>query len=82
MSTVGIRDLKLRASEIVRRVREDHESVEITYRGRVVARLIPVDSEPLGDPWADLEALRREIAARVPKDAPTIDAISDIRRDL
>lgn len=43
MRQVGIRELKQRTSEVLRRVREDGESVDVTYRGRVVARLVPVE---------------------------------------
>ena len=38
---IGVRELKQRASEILRRVREDGASYAITYRGKVVARLEP-----------------------------------------
>ena len=42
MRAVGIRELKEQASEILRRVREEGDAYEITYHGRVVARLVPV----------------------------------------
>ena len=42
MGEVGIRELKQRTSEVLRRVRQRRESVDITYRGRVVSRLVPV----------------------------------------
>ena len=41
MDRVGIRELRLNASQIVDRV-ERGESLEITSRGRLVARLVPV----------------------------------------
>jgi prevent-host-death family protein len=53
MTAIGIRDLKLRTSEIVRRVREEHESVDVTYRGRVVARIVPVDGDSEDDQISD-----------------------------
>jgi prevent-host-death family protein len=47
MTTVGIRELRQRASELVRLV-EQGESVEITDRGRPVAVLAPLpDAGPL-----------------------------------
>ena len=86
MATVGIRELKRRTSEIVRRVREEHASVDITYRGRVVARIVPVDGDSekdhTSDAWADLDALRREIAERWPHGVSAVDAVGDVRRDL
>src|SRR5262245_34793869 len=40
--TVGVRDLKQRTSDVLRRVRERGEAVDVTFRGRVIARLVPV----------------------------------------
>ena len=82
MTAIGIRDLKLRTSEIVRRVREKHESVDVTYRGRVVARIVPVREGVEDDAWADLDALRKEIAARWPAGVSAVDAVNDVRREL
>jgi prevent-host-death family protein len=41
MSSVGVRELKEQTSEIIRRVREDGETIDITYRGDVVATIVP-----------------------------------------
>ena len=41
MTSVGIRELRQRASELVRKV-EDGETIEITDRGRPVAVLAPL----------------------------------------
>jgi prevent-host-death family protein len=41
METVGLRDLRQDASEIVRRV-EAGEEIEITVSGRPAARMVPV----------------------------------------
>jgi prevent-host-death family protein len=46
MSRVGIRELRQRASELIRRV-EGGESIEITDRGRPVAVLAPLPEDPL-----------------------------------
>jgi prevent-host-death family protein len=46
MARVGIRELRQRASELLRRV-EDGESIEITDRGRPVAMLGPLPEDPL-----------------------------------
>lgn len=47
MATVGIRELRQRASELLRRV-EAGETIEVTDRGRPVAVLAPVpDRRPL-----------------------------------
>lgn len=52
MASVGVRELRQRASELLRRV-EAGESIEITDRGRPVAVLAPL---PPGDPVAHLRA--------------------------
>ena len=46
MASVGIRELRQRASELLRRV-EGGESIEITDRGRPVAVLAPLPADPL-----------------------------------
>lgn len=46
MASVGIRELRQRASELVRRV-ESGESIEITDRGRPVAVLAPLPKDPV-----------------------------------
>lgn len=46
MTSVGVRELRQRASELLRRV-ERGETIEITDRGRPVARLTPL---PEGSP--------------------------------
>jgi prevent-host-death family protein len=44
LAEVGIRELKQQASEIVRRVREKKEVITITYRGKAVAKLVPIEN--------------------------------------
>lgn len=51
MASVGVRELRQRASELLRRV-EHGETIEVTDRGRPVALLSPL---PAGSP---LDALR------------------------
>lgn len=52
MSSVGVRELRQRASELLRRV-ENGETIEITDRGRPVALLAPL---PEGRPLDRLRA--------------------------
>lgn len=69
MDRVGVRELRQHASRYLARV-AGGESLEVTDRGRPVARLVPVT----GDPWADLVASGRialaEDDADVADDAP------------
>ena len=46
MASVGVRELRQRASELLRRV-ENGESIEITDRGRPVAVLAPLPADPI-----------------------------------
>jgi prevent-host-death family protein len=64
--SVGVRELRAKASSILRRVREKHESVDVTYRGEVIARIVPVRPRPetvasLNAIWTDLDRLSGEI---------------------
>jgi prevent-host-death family protein len=91
--TVGIRELKTKASEIVREVRETGRPIDITVRGRVVARLTPSLDEPdrtvvaegadrrhaIRDWLGKLDDVSREIAAVWPKDVSAQDVIDDVR---
>jgi prevent-host-death family protein len=52
MTSVGVRELRQRASELLRLV-EQGETVEITDRGRPVARLTPL---PAGTPLEQMRA--------------------------
>lgn len=52
MTSVGVRELRQRASELLRRV-ERGEVIEITDRGRPVAQLGPL---PVGSPLEQLRA--------------------------
>ena len=60
MASVGIRELRQRASELLRRV-EAGETIQITDRGRPVAALIPL---PDVDPLERLRALGDLVPAR------------------
>jgi len=70
MASVGIRELRQRASELLRRV-ESGETIEITDRGRPVALLAPL---PAGSP---LERLRS--AGEV---APVVNDFDDLPKPL
>jgi prevent-host-death family protein len=51
MERIGVRELRQHASRYLARVAHG-ESLEVTDRGRPVARLVPVTA----DPWADMIA--------------------------
>ena len=84
MHTVGIRELRARTSEILRRVRDGGQPVDITSRGEVIARIIPV-APPADDIAHDLavidsiEQLAAEIGSHYPQAANVDDLMKDLR---
>jgi prevent-host-death family protein len=88
MKTLGVRELKERISEILRMVEEEGETVEVTKRGEVIARLVPVRKpqrpvEQANDiVWTDLDRLSAEISAHWPADVSAVEAVRDVRREL
>jgi prevent-host-death family protein len=87
MREVGVRELKEHASELLREVREKRESITITYRGKAVARLVPVvDREEV---WreskkvlAEMEKLAHKIGKKWPKGVSAVEAVREQRREL
>jgi prevent-host-death family protein len=82
MVTVGVRELKQQASELIRRVRESGDEIQVTYYGMVVARLLPVapKAEETGRRWDDLDRLADEIGKHWPEGVTASQAVSEARR--
>lgn len=88
MTSVGVRELRQRASELLRLV-EGGERVEITDRGRPVAMLTPMPEDPLerlrasGDLQSsdgDLSDLPQPLPASPGSEAPS-SVLARLRRD-
>jgi prevent-host-death family protein len=83
---IGIRELKEQTSEIVRRVREEGDSFEVTYRGRAVALMVPITEHKSGQTaeefWRSWKELGEEISAEWPTGVSALDAIREERREL
>ena len=85
--SVGVRELKQHTSKILRQVRQRSVEVQITYRGQIIARLLPVRltkstlarRSPV---WTDLDELAAEIGARWPAKVNAVDAVREGRREL
>lgn len=79
MSAVRGRELKEHTSEIVRRVREDKEFIDITDQGVVVARLVPMprptDREAVQRILDEEDRLAEEIGKYWPEGLSAADAI-------
>ena len=87
MDSVGVRELKEHTSAILRRVRDEGESVDVTYRGKVIARLVPATGEGGGkqkwdDWWAEFDALSDRISEGWPEGVSAVDAVREQRREL
>lgn len=91
MESVGVRQLKERTSEIIRRVREDKETIAITYRGREIAQIVPTTTPPTYTEsdrahdlkvWVEMEDLAKEIGALWPKGLSAEEAVREQRREL
>jgi prevent-host-death family protein len=82
MVTVGIRELKQQASELIRRVRESGDEIRVTYHGKVVAHILPVAPgvEEAGRLWDDLDRLADEIGKRWPEGVSAAQAVAEGRR--
>lgn len=85
--SVGVRELRQHATEIVRQVRVKRASVQITFRGKVVAQLVPVQ-ESVPTPketaavWTDLDQLAVEIGEHWPAKVSAVNAVREGRREL
>ncbi len=82
MVTVGVRELKQQASELIRQVREDGQEIQVTYRGEVVALVVPVKGPPpsvMKEAWERLDVLAAEIGARWPGDVSGVEAVVEGR---
>lgn len=87
MLSVGVRELKRDASEIVRKVRDERETIEVTYRGTVVAQIVPVESAEeqkarFDRIWKQMDELAEEISVKWDGDGSAVDAVRESRREL
>lgn len=87
MVEIGVRELKIRAAEVVREVRTRAARYLITYRGRPVAQLVPLEESRLSGPGVfspeGAHPDRRERAARAVADIQAISRkLADWPADL
>ena len=92
MSLIGVRELRERTSEVIRRVREERTEYVVTYQGRPVAIILPLDAEraeaemvqaskqAIPDNWERYERIAQEIRNAWPADLSTQDLADSIRR--
>lgn len=84
MLQIGIRELRQHTAAIVRRVRQGQE-VLITYRGRPVARILPLKEKETASfeaVWAEMDKLAAEVSALWQGESSAQAAVEDVRREL
>ncbi|MDX1415474.1 MAG: type II toxin-antitoxin system prevent-host-death family antitoxin [Candidatus Promineifilaceae bacterium] len=87
MLSVGVRELKQQASKLLRLVRDQGETIEITYHGKTIARLVPALSQAEMDQdlaawWSSIDELTAEISAHWPENVSAVEAVREGRREL
>lgn len=87
MPEAGVRELKSRATRILREVRDKRARYVITYRGKPVALLAPLDAAAQASPdaraeevWEELLRLGDEIAGGWRSPQTTVELLSTMRR--
>ena len=85
MNDLGIRELKAKASEILRNVRQQGRRYIITHRGRPVAVLSPVETPRIAtddkndDSWQRLEDLGSQISQAWQSEHSSTEILSAMR---
>lgn len=83
--SVGVRELRAKTSRVLRRVRDKREAVDVTYRGQVIARIVPVASPAetaatASAVWADIDQVAEEIGRHWTPGSSAAAAVSEGRR--
>ena len=84
MEQIGVQELRQNASRYLSRVASRHESIEITDRGRPIARLVPITN----DDWANMIAAGEIVQADPDIDVRDVEPLavdvnaSEILREL
>lgn len=81
---IGIRELKSRASEVVRAVREERARYVVTQRGKPVAAIVPMDAilpeKKDDDGWEKLMAIRARLGKDKKNKKSSLEILSEMRR--
>jgi len=84
MPSIGVRELKARASEILRRVRDRRARYLVTHHGRPIAALIPLEEVVEGEPdesaWQELARLGEQVGRRWKSEATAAELLGEMRR--
>ena len=92
MPTIGVRELREQTSKVLRQVREAQAKYIITYQGKPVALLLPIQAEVVektmveagqrsaADGWETYARLAEELRRDWPADKGTQELMDEIRR--
>jgi prevent-host-death family protein len=84
MEEIGIRELKARASDVVRAVKEKRARYVVTQRGVPAALIIPLDAVPAkpsdDEVWERLIKIGEELAKGWQSEKSAVEILSEIRR--
>lgn len=92
MPVIGVRELREHTADVLRQVREQKTEYVITYQGKPVAFLSPVDEQavenalvqasraPVDDGWSAYMRLVEELRSAWPVDLNTQDLLNELRR--
>jgi prevent-host-death family protein len=85
MEEIGIRELKARASDVVRAVKKNRARYVITQRGKPVAVIVPIDAvvpaKPADDEvWERLMKIGEELGKSWQNEKSAVEILSEMRR--
>jgi prevent-host-death family protein len=81
---IGIRELKSRASEVIRAVKDERARYIITQRGKPAAIIVPLDAAPpeksADEVWERLLEIGEEIGKGWQSEKSAVEILSEMRR--
>jgi len=92
MAIIGVRELRARTAEILRKIRQERAEYVVTQQGKPVALLLPVSDEvvekalvqagrqSLAGSWEAYASLAETIRSTWPKDRKSQELLDGIRR--
>jgi len=89
MPDIGVRELKAKVSEILREIREQSARYVITFRGKPIATLQPVEKAEAfaispdletSKAWDELEILGEEISRGWISEKGSLEMLTELRR--
>jgi antitoxin (DNA-binding transcriptional repressor) of toxin-antitoxin stability system len=88
MKTLEIHNLAEHLNEILRMIKEEGETIEVTDGSEVIAHLVPVDKSPQPKKrdreafWKRIDKYAAELGSQLPEKVDAVEIIRDVRREL